>query len=59
MMSKLGTPGYPAPDTACMLVTTTVSIPKASANGRRLSVKGTHTQFGLVTMNPFPESLYF
>ena len=51
-MSSEGTPGYPAPDTACIVETVTRAasscLPPASA-----ITSGTVAQLGFVTMAPF------
>src|SRR5699024_7893441 len=56
-ISRLDTPGYPAPETDCMEVTTRDSIPKASCKGLSDMVNGTETQFGLLTIHPLPSLL--
>ena len=55
-MSIEGTPGYPAPDTACIVVTKICSMPKRSSIGFSAITRPIAEQLGLVTMYP-PDSL--
>src|SRR5207253_1259774 len=50
--SSAATPGYPAPETACSVVTRTASTPKARARGASASASWVAEQLGLVTMAP-------
>src|SRR5207244_11487041 len=52
MMSRDATPGYPAPDTACIEDTTTVSSPYLSCRGLRDRVRIAVVLLGLATMKP-------
>src|SRR5712692_2116643 len=51
-MSREATPGYPAPETACIDETITVSMPNLSSRGLSDSVRIAVVQFGLATINP-------
>ena len=51
-MSSEATPGYPAPLTACIVVTNRLSMPNRSSNGFNTSTNPIALQFGLVTMYP-------
>ena len=50
-MSSDGTPGYPAPDTACIVETTTARMPNGRSGASAIA-STTVEQFGLVTMAP-------
>ena len=45
-----GTPGYPAPLTACIVLTNRLSIPNRSSSGFSGSTSPIAQQFGFVTM---------
>src|SRR5437764_1017948 len=49
-MSSEATPGYPAPLTACIVLTNKLSIPNRSSSGFRASTSPIALQFGLVTI---------
>src|SRR3954470_20434098 len=51
-MSMDETPGYPAPETACIVETRTERMPKRD-RGARAMVRTIVEQFGLVTIAPF------
>src|ERR1035437_7136580 len=51
-MSSEGTPGYPAPLTACMVTAITVSSVKRRCNGASASARPIAEQLGLVTTYP-------
>ena len=51
-MSMEATPGYPAPEMACMVVAITRVMPNGFS-GARPMVSTTVEQFGLVTICPF------
>src|SRR6202162_2080823 len=51
-MSSEGTPGYPAPLTACMVTAITVSSVKRRCNGARAITSPMAEQLGLVTAKP-------
>ncbi len=51
-MSSDATPGYPAPEIACMVETMTVSSPKLSWSGFNERLRMAVVQFGFATMNP-------
>ena len=51
-MSSEGTPGYPAPETACIVVTKTCSRPKLSMSGASAIARKIVEQFAFVTMAP-------
>ena len=53
MMSSDGTPGYPAPDTACIVVTMTDRRPNCRSGASAID-STTVEQFGLVTIAPRP-----
>src|SRR3989441_8755336 len=57
VMSRDATPGYPAPEMACSVVTTTAATPNRSASGARASAIITVEQLGFATMNPPPVAL--
>ncbi len=48
--SSEGTPGYPAPESACIVVTTTLVTPNRRCSGASASTTITAEQLGLVTM---------
>ena len=50
------TPGYPAPERACMVVTSTRVMPNGFM-GPSAMVSATVEQFGLVTISPFQPRL--
>src|ERR1035441_10877303 len=51
-MSMEGTPGYPAPEMACMVLTITLVMPNC-LSGPSAITRPTVEQFGLVTICPF------
>src|SRR5262252_8786869 len=51
-MSNEATPGYPAPLTACIVVTNNDSTPNLSCNGANATTSPIAEQFGLVTIYP-------
>jgi hypothetical protein len=54
MMSSASTPGErPAPDTDCIEVMTTLSMPKASSSGFKVMASPVVVQFGPGVMKPF------
>src|SRR5437773_1727679 len=54
VMSSEATPGYPAPEIACIVVMTTASTPKRACNGASASAIMIVEQLGLVPLNPRP-----
>ncbi len=50
--SSDGTPGYPAPETACIVVTTARSMPKVLWRGAAASANVIAEQLPLVTIEP-------
>ena len=53
-MSRDGTPGYPPPDIACIVVTIHASMgPKAFSSAASGITNPVVEQFAFVTMNPF------
>jgi hypothetical protein len=52
MMSRLATPGYPAPERACIVTTCTFSIPKAASSGASAKTSAIVEQLGFVMMYP-------
>ena len=52
LISIDGTPGYPAPEIACMVVVITCVMPNG-LRGAKPITKETVAQFGLVTICPF------
>src|SRR5437660_6591468 len=51
-MSSAGTPGYPAPLTACMVLTKTFCTSNLRCNGESANTNPIAEQLGLVTANP-------
>ena len=51
-ISSEGTPGYPAPETACIVETNSFSIPKARCSGTRARTSAAVEQLGLARMAP-------
>src|SRR3972149_4997243 len=57
MISSEATPGYPAPETACMVETNSRSTPKARCSGARASARTAGGAVGVGENGALPASL--